>query len=239
MRKRRVYAVVVGVGVLVGLLVWGFGREREPEYGGKRLSEWVEGFLGASADGKQQTREAIGHIGTNALPYLVKWLGCDMSPWKRKFYSIRNPAIMPVRACWRLFDKRDDKLQFGAWRALLDLGPRAEGAIGDLSRLANGTKQYNSRDYAIVILGEIGKAGFRTLVGVLTNQQAQGGKWTPDSSITIAHYIGKNAWMDRDIARLAIPALLSMRKDPDPKISAAATDALQDIDPQALERATR
>src|SRR5712692_4724821 len=114
MPKRPVY-LILGVVLLAGVLVVILSREREPEYGGKRLSEWVEGFLGASADGKKQTREAIGHIGTNALPYLVKWLGHDMSPLKRKFYSIRNPAIMPLRAFWRLFDKRDDKLQFGAF----------------------------------------------------------------------------------------------------------------------------
>src|SRR5229473_8685860 len=45
MRKRRVYLIlgVVGV-VLAGVLVAVFSREREPEYGGKRLSEWVEDY---------------------------------------------------------------------------------------------------------------------------------------------------------------------------------------------------
>jgi len=237
MRKQRLY-LILGVVLLVGVLVVVLRREREPEYGGKRLTEWVEGFIGASADGKQQTREAIGHIGTNALPYLVKWLGHDMSPLKRKFYSIRNPAIMPIRALWRLFDKRDDRLQFGAWRALLDLGPKAAGAIGDLSRLANVTKHCNSRDYAITVLGEMGKPGFQALVGVLTNQQAQGGKWTAEST-TIARYIGQNAWMDRTNARAAIPALLNMLKDSDADRRHWATYALEGIDSKVLERATR
>ncbi len=41
MQKRRLYLLLIGIGV-AGVLVAVFSREREPEYGGKRLSEWVE-----------------------------------------------------------------------------------------------------------------------------------------------------------------------------------------------------
>ncbi len=44
--------------------------------------------------------------------------------------------------------------------------------------------------------------------------------------------------MDGDIARLAIPALLGMSKDPDLKISGAATDALYFIDSKPVRRPT-
>src|SRR6266481_5413363 len=56
MRKRRVYliaVVLVVAGVLVGVFA---GREREPEYGGKRLSEWVEMY----ADPDRNPSEAHG-----------------------------------------------------------------------------------------------------------------------------------------------------------------------------------
>ncbi len=173
MRKRRVYLILGVVGlVLAGVLVAVFSRKREPEYGGKRLSEWVvTGFLmdSAAAKQQQQRREAIGHIGTNAVPYLVKWLGQDMWPLKRKFYSSRNPAIMPFSSIWSLLDKRDDRLQFGAFQALVDLGPKAEGAVPDLSRLASDTKECNSRALAIEVLGQIGKPGLPALVAALRN----------------------------------------------------------------------
>ena len=76
MRKIRVYVVLIAGVVLVvgGLLVCGVFREGEPEYGGKRLSEWVQ-VLGARAVNGGDTHladEAIRHIGTNALPYLLK-----------------------------------------------------------------------------------------------------------------------------------------------------------------------
>lgn len=44
MFKRRYYLVLLLVAVLVVGLVMLFNREREPEYGGKKLSEWVEEY---------------------------------------------------------------------------------------------------------------------------------------------------------------------------------------------------
>jgi len=221
---------LVGVVVLVGVIVV-IVPEREPEYGGKRLSEWVEGVLGASTEGRKQNYEAIGNIGTNALPYLVKWVGYDMSPWKRKFYSSPSPAVKRLRAFWHYFDKRHDSLQLGAMKALLHLGPKAEGVIPRLSRLANGAKPANSRTFAILILGEIGKPGLQDLAGVLTNQQAQVGKWTPDTS-AIANYIGQNAWRDRDIARRAVPVLVEMLNAGDANMRAACKQSAGCYRPQ-------
>ena len=39
-------------------------------------------------------------------------------------------------------------------------------------------------------------------------------------------------------ARAAVPALVVLLKDPDPRISNRAADALDTIDPEALEKAT-
>src|SRR5580765_1972010 len=43
MRKRRFFLLLIAGGVLVvvAAVVFAPSREREPEYGGKRLSEWV------------------------------------------------------------------------------------------------------------------------------------------------------------------------------------------------------
>src|SRR5436190_11030189 len=80
MRKRRVYVVLLAAGVLVvvGLLVCGVFREREPEYGGKRLSEWVEVYViperSVPPVRVEEIDDAIRHVGTNALPYLLRWM---------------------------------------------------------------------------------------------------------------------------------------------------------------------
>ena len=100
MRRRSIYLMAV-VLVVAGVLVEVLGsREREPEYGGKKLSEWVQAYPPESwiwvrpapttRDGiarlfteTKDPMRTIRHIGTNALPYLVKWMDYEASPWKR------------------------------------------------------------------------------------------------------------------------------------------------------------
>jgi len=237
MHKQRILLIGVPVAVLATVaLVLMLTREREPEYEGKKLSEWVRGLEGPTEAARQEAHEAVGNIGTNGLPYLVKLVGHDMSPLKRRFYSSTNPLVKRLVAFWWVFDKRDAALQFGAAHALIQLGAKAEGAVGDLSRLASRTKPSLSRNLAASVLCEMGKPGLPALVGILTNQLARGGNWTSDS-VVVANYIWKNAGMDRQVGELGIPALLSMSKNPNPRIRAAATNALLVIDPQALERA--
>ena len=44
MRKRRIYVIVIAVGMLLVALAVVLLPSREPSYGGKMLSEWVESY---------------------------------------------------------------------------------------------------------------------------------------------------------------------------------------------------
>src|SRR5258707_3312351 len=86
MRKRWFWAIS-GVGVLaVGVLAVAT-REREPVYGGRKLSEWAEMYMyGLRRDASNDTQQAvraIREIGTNAIPYLEKWRHYDDPQWER------------------------------------------------------------------------------------------------------------------------------------------------------------
>src|SRR5713101_6945786 len=96
MRRRLVY-LILGLVLLAGVLVAVFRREREPEYGGKRLSEWVM-VIGHSdpATGSIQRAEAadaIRKIGTNAFPYLLKWISYETPAWKAGFARTVHPVV--------------------------------------------------------------------------------------------------------------------------------------------------
>jgi hypothetical protein len=71
-----VVCVLAGIGVVA---FW--PGEREPEYNGKKLSEWCSVYWGWTwpevPSGREKARVAINHIGTNALPFLVAWLRYD------------------------------------------------------------------------------------------------------------------------------------------------------------------
>jgi len=77
MRMRRVYLglLLLAVAGVVGLIVAGAFREREPEYQGKKLSEWVilhDDGSRAQSPQSQEAGSAIRRIGTRALPYLLR-----------------------------------------------------------------------------------------------------------------------------------------------------------------------
>ncbi len=87
MHKRRVYLILGVVGlVLVGVLAAVFSREREPEYGGKRLSEWVERLPWTPEDKPSEAEDAIRSIGTNGIPYFLAWIAYEPPLWRQWWY---------------------------------------------------------------------------------------------------------------------------------------------------------
>src|SRR4051812_45650123 len=101
MRKPRVYLILVGLLLAGGVVALVFDRAREPEYGGKKLSEWVtslEAFHRSDDPVRKEAEEAIRHIGPRAVPYLVHWLCWEPSPWFKKmprFVAARLERLAP------------------------------------------------------------------------------------------------------------------------------------------------
>ncbi len=101
MRKRGLIRLLIGILVLIGAIVVLSRREREPEYGGKRLSEWVD-ELPESRDGAAE--KAVRNIGTNGLPFLVKWMLYETPVWKSKVYDFVNPPLRRINRSWQFTD---------------------------------------------------------------------------------------------------------------------------------------
>src|SRR3954464_6272242 len=80
-RGRRILLIVAACGVIavVTALVWPV--EKEPEYHGKRLSEWIEGGFRHDEPGRAEEQErVVRHIGTNALPFLIRGVASADKP---------------------------------------------------------------------------------------------------------------------------------------------------------------
>src|SRR5437016_11657655 len=136
MRKRRVYLILLGV-VLASVVVAVCRREREPEYGGKKLSEWVYGAYLNPEVYPNDVEDAIRQIGTNAIPYLPKWIQYESPGWRIKLGRLLNPIIKRFKMT--LEPKKVGRFvraEAAAW-ALRRLGPEAERAIPELVRLMN------------------------------------------------------------------------------------------------------
>ncbi len=240
MHRRRVYLILVVVGVvLAGVLVVVFSREREPEYAGKRLSEWVESYAAtpSAVEGSfefQQADGAIRQFGTNALPYLLNWIRYEPPTTNKRLRRAVNSMLQPLNRWWWVTDGRQLARAIGAMHALIALGPSVEGAFGELTEMVNDRTAQLSRLRAVGVFAGLGTAGLPALIRVLTNQPAEGKRWTPATmlSANMIMQMGTNA-------ALAIPTLVNLLKDPDPTMRNIATNALLKIDPEALERAAR
>jgi hypothetical protein len=76
--------------VIAAFIFW--PGEREPEYQGKTLSEWlaINGKSNISAAEADKAVRAIQTIGTNALPWLLRWVDYEPSATRTKMDSLAD-----------------------------------------------------------------------------------------------------------------------------------------------------
>ena len=219
-RRRWLFALVVCVVVVVlALIVW--PGEREPEYQGKKLSEWME-----SKDPDQRA-VAVRQIGTNALPWLLRWIHCDVPPWKTKLRGImaKLPQVIqnsqPIRSLtWH----EEAKHSMLACIGFQILGRQAKPAIPELIELAKDPKSPLGSYLAVSVLLTFRKDAIPGLLAILGNPQ--GTAWWP----VMDHFrYGVRA---RDLgtnANTAVEILLRFLKDRNGTVRTAAARALGNL----------
>ena len=132
-----------GLAIAVAFAVW--PREREPEYQGKKLSDWLmlysEQFHIDGYDDTPELRQssnAVRQIGSNAIPYLLKWIEYERPTWRDKLFAAATKV--------QFFRRRamvEMLLGQGEYRADLArigfeiLGPEASPVVPKLVTLMN------------------------------------------------------------------------------------------------------
>jgi len=233
-RKRLFYLFLAFVAIGVGGVSWRVGlfHPPEPVYGGRRLSEWIEsyrvvglGFFMVTNSRSVETDEAIRHLGTNAVPYLLDWLRYERPSWKRSLERSVRPTVEQLKPSWELTDHKEARAA-RAMYALIALGPRAEGAIGELVSLLNDPQASTGAARAANILPHLGTAGLPPVLAVLTNQQA---------NADLRNFVAAES-QSVQTDRASIPALQQLLQDPDQGMRGFATNTLRTLDPHALEQ---
>ena len=225
MRKRRVYLVVIGVVLAVVAVIWVFRPEREPEYGGKKLSEWVQLYNGLSAFPNPDAESAVQHVGSNALPYLLQWMHYEQANWKREFFKTTNSLIRYMTHSWRLREAKREARALGAIRALTILGPEAVPSITVLTRLLNNANYPFKVTVVAGVLADLGEIGLPPLLSVLTNAHAPAA-----GRKLVSAGIGERVRHNGNFVR----ALQHMLNNPDRSAREAATNLLLEFNPSAL-----
>jgi len=212
MRKRRVYLLVVGVGALTFCLGANGFHPSEPEFGGKKLREWVDG---ENQHGGSDFVDAIQHIGTNAVPFLLKWIKYEPPSWKTKSLFVVNKMFHST-----LIDRRHLRANGAKW-TLLTLGVKAEAAIPALSRLMNDTKIPATARRATDVLALLAPQLLSAELALMTNNSAA-------LRLSMVNRIGINDSSHSDVPPRGpvLEALLRSFEDPNTQVATAAIDKL-------------
>jgi HEAT repeat protein len=203
--------------VVVFYALWTAGETAEPVYAGRTLSQWLweygerhvppQGMLTQLVsypfeELDPKAHDAVLHIGTAAVPYLLKWIAYEPSTWRHPDHA--DPQT--IRA-------------YGAVGAFRSLGPQAAHARDELSRILNDAKNGFSRERAAQALACLGEAGLPPLLAVLTNRQAG---FACNLALESIGAMGTNA-------RPAVPALLAHLKGTNNSIAESVSLSLSEL----------
>lgn len=191
--------------------------DREPRYENKPLSEWIRLYLeeARGASPGVEAREAIRHIGTNALPYLLRWIQQDEPPWRKKLRFDLERTLSP-RFLTNFFmrpllpTKTLERAYFatGAFRAL---GPAASNAIPELAiQMGKPPRGWNADNAMHALSYTRCPAALPPLLAVATNTSEDVSY--RGRAIIILSNLGTNALP-------AIPHLIDILCDDDPRLA--------------------
>jgi hypothetical protein len=100
-----------------------------------------------------EAKNAIEQIGTNAVPYLLRWVRYEIPPWKARVYEAGNTVLARLNRSFRFNDDKNVRLARGAVNALIALGRKAESAAEELTQLRDGPAGTASGARAAIALG--------------------------------------------------------------------------------------
>lgn len=150
--------------MLLAALLWFFLPPSEPKYEGIKLSQWLERYFNNfdSEPQRNEAVEAVRHIGSNAVPCLLRWLGTSDSTLMEsieEWVDKHSPIKLPFTNVYISYHDR-------ALMGFEILGPQAQAAIPELERRMDYTNKVGS---AAEMLCRIGPAATSALLRGLTN----------------------------------------------------------------------
>jgi hypothetical protein len=192
----------------------------DTNYGAKYAQrEWTE-----LTRRRVEAAAAVLHIGTNALPFLLRWLDQDLPmPWKAKLVTVRNKLPKMFQGGrvvnWWLVTSDGDRLALADSGFTL-LGSNASPAVPELTRRMN-TRKSSSGTYAILALAVIGTNGVSPMLAALTNTNT-----CEMYRVTIVLHLEPSIKIMGTNAGLAIEVLAKCVADKDPAVASVSAVAL-------------
>ena len=175
--KRRKLLGFVLIAVIGGAVAYGLLKRRdEPKYQGRYLSDWLEQYSQARqrywkerTPAEIEAEAAVQNIGTNAVPYFVKWIAKEAPAWRISLIqtipgAITNREPLPGWLEGNAL-RRDRYAYFG----FMILGTNAVSAIPDLEAMINNPTNSKARVRARFALAHIGPPALPVFKAVLAD----------------------------------------------------------------------
>ena len=179
----------------------------EPSYGGKALGEWLKVHEPEGAF-SEEAKQALQHMGTNAIPALLKRLTYVQPPFGLPAFEVNTEAM----------------------KGFIMLGEQAKPALPQLQAIMDGANAHIAVCAMVSSYGT-GSNIVPLLIKGLTNH-------FPDVRNEAANLLtdGPGAKFPEQRKR-AIPLFVKLLSDPDESVRINATNQLKQIDPMAAARA--
>ena len=182
-KQLMIIAAVVLVVAVVAVVLW--SGEREPEYQGKKLSEWIAMMgpahlqetlspyvlrqLGSHRGGlpmdtpvssAEEIRGAVRHMGTDGLNVLVRWVAYETPHWKQwiSHSSTNVPSFLTKTRLWSKLtdDSRQRNRADDAAFMLQEVGRDALPAVKGLAQIEANHKNPTASRRAWIVMAIIG-----------------------------------------------------------------------------------
>ncbi len=239
MRLRQKVLILLGLLVLLATLFLFLKASDGPKYHGLSPSDWLSIYdreiysavnrgSALSSAAFQEADVAVRAIGTNALPYYLKWI-CYESPSWRRTLRLKLPARMafnPIVDNW-LEGAAARRARY-AGEGIGILGTKAVSAIPALEALMKDRTRPESSFHAIMALGSIGEQSVPVLMAALADPQQPNRSQIVNSFHNLTSERGANACL-----AIVVKALT----DKDASVRTAATNVLKFRAPSALTNA--
>jgi HEAT repeat protein len=219
MRKRRYLLIALACVLLAGLL-FAAAPERDPEYQGYRLNQWLVFLIERTEDDPDypsprqlQAQQVIKRFGANASPFLLKWIRHETPFWRQKL-----PASIMVHLPDSVQIDRAELRATGAQEALKLLGPAAGNVIPELNTLMTDPEAWETAERAMKVLPYMGPNALPPLLQALAKPSEICRSHVADA---IGHFLELHPE-----ATSAVPVLVTCLKDSDPVVPLSSAWAL-------------
>ena len=136
MKRKKGIILLTGAIVVVGLCFVVFGdRESQPEYQGRSLSSWLAVYDDLDPTTFEQAEEAVLHIGTNALPCLLRWIQYEPPAWRASLKGVVPSRIWDNGSFQDFIAGRAGRRAAYARDGFRILGTNAVAALPELEKL--------------------------------------------------------------------------------------------------------